>query len=314
MKSYRSVIISGLALLLVGCFFYLDNIKEGVQFVPKKANKLKKAQRIDGAIEFWKQIRNNEITGEIPHGAYQRAYEQMAKYSRMYKTEALNINWENIGPTNMAGRVRGIMVDPDHPNRVYAGSVSGGLYRSDNSGNSWYPVHVPEANSNHAITWIAKDVFTKTYYYGTGEYRFDTTIGPGKPDYSMFRGNGLYKSTDGFNFEWMPSTNPNTTVTTDPWYAAYCVHRILCHPDSAGVIYVATNRGLLRSGDGGNTWKRMTVRLPVSASQIVPVPDIEYKKGDSVMYFTVRYPTSGWSECRLNKLNYNTQQVYQTNL
>jgi len=311
MKQYsKNIVISSLALLLVGGFFYFNTIKENTQFVQKKPNKLKKAQRIDGAIEFWKQIRNNEITGEIPHGAYQRASEQMSMYSRA-KTSAFNINWENIGPTNMAGRVRGIMVDPDNPNRVYAGSVSGGLYRSDNSGDSWYPVHVPEENSNHAITWIAKDPITKTYYYSTGEFRFDVTAGSGEPDASMFRGNGLYKSTDGINFEWIPSTNPNTTVTTDPWYAAYAIHKVLCHPDSAGVIYVATSRGLLRSGDAGATWTRMTVRLPVTASQVVAVPDIEYKKGDSVLYFTVRYTGS---VCRLNKINYNTKQLYETNL
>lgn len=313
MKYYsRNIVISALSLLLLGGFLYLNTVKEHTQFVQKKPNKLKKAQRIDGAIEFWKQIRNNGVTGEIPHGAYQRAFEQMNAYSRTNKTSAFNINWENIGPTNMAGRVRGIMVDPDNPNRVYAGSVSGGLYRSDNSGDNWYPVHVPEENSNHAITWIAKDPATKIYYYGTGEYRFDVvTIGPGTPDMSIFRGNGLYKSTDGQNFEWIPSTNPNTTVTTDPWYAAYVVYRVLCHPDSVGVIYAATNRGLLRSGDGGTTWTTMTVRLPSTTAQTLSVTDIEYKKGDSVLYFTVRY--SG-SVCRLNKINYNTKQLYETNL
>lgn len=305
----KNVILSCFALSLIGGFFYFNTVKENTQFKQKKPNKLKKAQRIDGAMAFWEQIRNNEVTGEIPAGAYERAYQQLAAYGKKSKNSALNVNWENLGPANMAGRVRAIMVDPDNTNRVYGGSVSGGLYRSDNSGDSWYPIAVTEDNSNHAVTAISKDRFTNTYFYGTGEYRFDFSSASGDPDASMFRGNGLYKSTDGKNFDWMPATNPNTTVTTDAWYAAYQVYRMFNHPDSTGVMYVATNRGLLRTGDGGTTWKQMKIRP--TGSQTIVVNDLEYKKGDSLIYYTARYTSSA---CRLNKLNVLTNTITETNL
>ena len=47
------------------------------------------------------------------------------------------MSFRNIGPAGMSGRITSIDVDPDNSDIIYAGSASGGLWRSINAGQSW---------------------------------------------------------------------------------------------------------------------------------------------------------------------------------
>jgi len=47
------------------------------------------------------------------------------------------LSFRNIGPAGMSGRITSIDVDPSTNNIIYAGSASGGLWRSLNAGQSW---------------------------------------------------------------------------------------------------------------------------------------------------------------------------------
>jgi hypothetical protein len=46
----------------------------------------------------------------------------------------------NIGPAGMSGRVTCITAHPKIPTTIYAGSASGGLWVSENNGQSWSPL------------------------------------------------------------------------------------------------------------------------------------------------------------------------------
>src|SRR5215470_11407094 len=45
-----------------------------------------------------------------------------------------------IGPAGMSGRIVAIDAVVDNPNIIYVGSASGGVWKTENSGNSWTPV------------------------------------------------------------------------------------------------------------------------------------------------------------------------------
>ena len=96
--------------------------------------------------------------------------------------------WEERGPRNVPGRTRAIMYDPNDPDhkRIFAGGVSGGLWKWDDvtSGSSlWDRIGIPE---NLAVSSITYDVNNpQNMFVGTGE------------SYVGGVGNGIWRSTDG---------------------------------------------------------------------------------------------------------------------
>ena len=160
-----------------------------------------------------------------------------------WKAASLNkiaaLPWTEVGPGNVGGRTRGIIVDPDDAshNTWFAGSVGGGIWKTTNAGSTWVSktpslpnlatVTLAMAASNHSII-----------YAGTGE-------GCGNTD--AVRGDGIWKSTDrGETWTQLVSTASNTDFSY--------VNRVIVDPANASVIFAATNTGIFRSTDGGSAW------------------------------------------------------------
>ena len=104
--------------------------------------------------------------------------------------DAVNNPWVERGPDNVGGRTRALLFDPNDPTQetVYAGGVSGGLWKNTNISdiNSvWSYVGISE---NLSVSSIAVDPNnTNIWYVGTGEsYTGADAVG-----------NGLWKTTDG---------------------------------------------------------------------------------------------------------------------
>ena len=49
-------------------------------------------------------------------------------------------NWIPRGPRNVGGRVRCIAIDPTNPLVIYAGPASGGVYKSVDGAETWFPL------------------------------------------------------------------------------------------------------------------------------------------------------------------------------
>jgi photosystem II stability/assembly factor-like uncharacterized protein len=100
--------------------------------------------------------------------------------------------WIERGPDNVGGRTRAVLFDPNDSSNetVFAGGVSGGLWKNTNISNpdsKWVRVGIPE---NMAVSSIAYDPNnTQIIYVGTGE---SYTNGDAN-------GDGLWKSEDGGN-------------------------------------------------------------------------------------------------------------------
>lgn len=98
--------------------------------------------------------------------------------------------WEERGPDNIGGRTRALLFDPndDSQETVYAGGVSGGLWKNTNISDinsAWSYVGISE---NLSVSSIAVDPNnTNIWYVGTGEsYTGGDAVG-----------NGLWKTIDG---------------------------------------------------------------------------------------------------------------------
>ncbi len=178
--------------------------------------------------------------GYIPADWKSRAFAHINKYNlpRALKKVSQSLTWTELGPSNIGGRVRAIAVDPGNANVVYAGSVSGGVWKTTDGGSSWFPLD--DHMANLAVCSLVLDPHNpNTIYAGTGE---------GVSNYDYIRGSGIFKSTDaGTTWSQLASTN-----TAD----FYFVNR-LAIDSTTNSLYAATRNGLFKSTDGGATFTKM---------------------------------------------------------
>lgn len=178
-------------------------------------------------------------TGKIPLERLLQAREEIKK--RLNQNSAIGgITWSEHGPNNIGGRTRAIMFDPNDATakKVWAGGVGGGLwYNTDitNAAAVWQKVD--DFWANLAISCIASDpANTQNFYVGTGEGWFNG---------DAQQGAGIWKSSNGgINWTQLASTASNTDFNY--------VQKIIVN--GSGVIFAATQGGVYKSTDGGNTW------------------------------------------------------------
>lgn len=195
--------------------------------------------------EYFKIIRSNQVTGQINPVDLLNARTQVETMSKMKSTSSLGLNWVGMGPDNLGSRTRSLLIDRTNPSTIYAGAVTGGIWKSTTSGSSWVQTKVNGTNEEVLnVTCMVQDA-TGTIYAGTGE-GFYTSSGAGK---GGIVGKGIFKSTDGENFTLIPGTQPTANSTTADW--TY-INRLAV--DQNGRLYAATNKGLRYSNDQGGNW------------------------------------------------------------
>lgn len=191
---------------------------------------------------YLSQIRGNYRTGQVDPVDVLKARNQV---SGLRKSGAIGLNWSSMGPDNFAGRTRAVILDNrDNSGRtVFAGSVSGGLWKSTTNGLTWNQIQTGGVILNVSCITQSKN---GDIYVGTGETfssdRFNL--------FSGFIGQGIYKSTDGNNFTKLASTNPGTY--NDPTAEWAFVNKIAAGDNNR--VIAATNYGLKYSSDGGQSW------------------------------------------------------------
>ena len=152
------------------------------------------------------------------------------------------LKWTFLGPGNIGGRTRTLVIDPTDPNVMYAGGVSGGVWKTLNGGARWDAIG--DDLVNLAVNSMVMDPSDHNVIYaGTGEGYFREEVrGTGLP----LRGNGIFVTRDGgASWEQLPSTStPDFQFVND---LAVSVH------DSQRV-YAATRTGVWRSDDAGQNW------------------------------------------------------------
>lgn len=145
--------------------------------------------------------------------------------------------WEWLGPGNIGGRIRGIVIHPNEPRRMWAASVGGGVWHTQDGGATW--TTVDDFLGNLACTCIAMDPSNpRTIYAGTGE---------GFGNIDAIAGNGIFATSDGATWVVLPATRA-------PEFRL--VNRIAVA--ASGIMLVATPFGVFRSADAGRAdWTRV---------------------------------------------------------
>ena len=239
-----------------GVSFALYNLFLGdsnAYFPRKNANDLFE-QGINGAVEYYNQIKKNQITGKIELSDVLKSEKEVREFFANRSKGGMDLVWDEMGPDNVGGRTRAFLIDPVNPKRIYAGGVGGGLWISDNGGMSWRSVN--DKQENLAISWITRGA-NGYIYYATGE---GLARPSGNNAYTGNIGRGVFRSIDGGNtFQQLASTVPsdiNSSLAT--WSI---INRIEAHPTNPNIIYAGTSEGLKVSEDMGETWKTGYIKV-----------------------------------------------------
>ena len=224
--------------------------------------------------------------------AYNAMLDETSKQNYAARSN-MPLSWNNEGPTNIGGRITALAIHPTNSNILFAGCPGGGMFKSTDGGNSWNPVF--DSQAYMSVSCIVFDpVNPNIMYAGTGD--------PDTP-FTVFVGNGIYKSTDGGN-TWMNIGLPQSGI----------ISQILIDPNNTSIIYASAmgvpmtrdlNRGIYKSTNGGTSW-----------TQVLSINN-ETGVSDMVMDFTnssIIYATS-WTRIRTNQESTgysNSTRVYKT--
>jgi photosystem II stability/assembly factor-like uncharacterized protein len=156
-----------------------------------------------------------------------------------------NLSFRNIGPANMSGRMADVEGVPGDPSVIYAGTASGGVWKSTNAGQTWLPIFDKQPVMSIGDMAIEPGN-PEVLYVGTGE---------GNVRNSVSFGTGVYKTTDGGK-TWKHLGLADTRH----------IPRIVINPKDPRKVYVAAighafgpneERGVFMSDDAGDTWKKV---------------------------------------------------------
>ena len=172
-------------------------------------------------------------------GCAKEEYDSAAPtYESLYNSSVTKTNWTHMGPLNVGGRTRSLLIQGDSASSLhtlYAGGVTGGVFKSTDGGESWKALNDLMPNIN--VNTMAQDPKNNNVIYaGTGER------------YGGFKGAGIFKTEDA-GANWTSLDN-----SSDIWF----VNKIVVSPNNSDVIYAATSgigsAGLKKSVDKGITW------------------------------------------------------------
>jgi len=163
-------------------------------------------------------------------------------------------NWDWLGPGNIGGRIRSMVIDPTDPQRMYIGGVGGGIWRTVNAGFQWVPLNdfLP---SLAVSTMVMDPADPDTIYAGTGE-NFSA---------DGLRGAGVFKTTDGGD-TWVQIPE------TKDWS---WINRIAIDPDNSNHFLVAVPWGVYYTQDGFTT-------SPLKL-QNIDIRDVRFKPTDGTV-------------------------------
>lgn len=142
-------------------------------------------------------------------------------------------SWQWLGPGNIGGRTRAIVIHPTSPDRMLAASAGGGVWFTQNAGARWDPVD--DFMANLAVSCLAVDPSNPNLVYaGTGE-------GFGNAD--ALRGGGIFRITGGNSWQ---------SIAASKSFSA--INRIAVSANGKTVL-AGTPDGMKRSIDAAhNVW------------------------------------------------------------
>ena len=161
--------------------------------------------------------------------------------------------WKMVGPDGVAGRMKSVVTDPNNGETVYAGAAGGGVWKTTNGGRAWFATMQRELSLAIGALAIAPSQ-PRVLYAATGEWTGNSE----RAETPSGQGAGVYRTND----------------SAQHWHLCGAIESFLCtsiaiHPRDPDRVFVAGNKGLHRSTDGGLTWRVVPLGDQLSAREAV---------------------------------------------
>ena len=213
-------------------------------------------------------------TGKLPDPAI--TYKEIHKYRQDHGDRVNDLaDWTPMGPYSWLsisynpgiGRINCITQFEKSPGTMFAGSPSGGMWRSSTAGQTW-----ESATDNLEVLGITSIQInqsnTNIMYIATGD-------GDGGDCYSI----GVLKTTNG-------GMNWNTTGLSYQVTDGQRIYALVMSPADPNILLAGTNSGIYRTTDGAATWTQINT-LRVRAIEYHPInSSIIYATGSQFFYST----------------------------
>ncbi len=262
-RSYLLLFVSFIIAILYFTFSWKDETQN-------QNNSVEDGIKTSGALEalrFWEEQRAypNET---IPSKGFSQAYEYTKSSTLSKNSNSLSLDeWTPIGPHNIGGRTISIALNPLNPNTIYAGSASGGLWRSHTAGegaDAWdyIPTGFPVLGVG-AIVIDPND--TNTIYIGTGEVlAYQNSIG----------GVAVRATRGSYGIGILKTTDAGTTWTKSldwSYNQDRGVQAMRINPLNSNTVWAGTSEGTYKSTDAGETWELVHTTIMVTDIVINPI-------------------------------------------
>jgi photosystem II stability/assembly factor-like uncharacterized protein len=138
---------------------------------------------------------------------------------------------------------------------VYAGGEDAALFRSTDGGTSW-----------HELSGLRKHPSSSLWQPGAGGLCLHTiVIDPTDPQrmFIAISAAGAFRTLDGGQ-TWQPINRGLVSdgIPDPDAEVGHCVHRIAMHPSRPQVLFMQKHWDIMRSDDGGDSWREVSGNLP----------------------------------------------------
>ncbi len=263
-----------MAIAIAGCLLFTLRPKNVDAVLPGKSTSDEKEEKeeygADKQLTMWFQSKAypepNNLSEKYIRGWQQAVRLRQQRIKDMPRIEAAT--WTSLGQSfnggsRIGGRVVCLAIDPNNSSNLWAGSASGGIWKSTNGGSSWTPV-----TTNLPVLGVSSILIdpsnSNVIYAGTGEvYRVDTS----NLGFNVWKTRGTYgigviKSSDGGS-TWSQVLVKNTSQM-------FAIQSMAFDPTNSNTIYACATDGLYRSTDNGGSWNNIYSAVYVKDIAINP--------------------------------------------
>jgi photosystem II stability/assembly factor-like uncharacterized protein len=192
--------------------------------------------------------------------------------------------WKSNGPikfpTNVSGQINGIgrttqlKFDPIAPNRMYATTASGGLWKSDDTGKIWSNVGTDQFPDMQCASICIDHTNNNILYLGSGD-----------PNY-YGGGLGVWKSINGGTTWTQSSTGLGNILVVE----------LIMDPTNNQNILAATNAGIYKTSNAGGSWSNVKSGGQFKAMELKPFShDTVYAVTDSQIWRSLNFGST-WTQ------------------
>jgi len=255
----RAMVAITLSLIcgLMGCALWIKHSPHNEEFVRYPGSYI--------ALDFWRAERTYPHE-QFPAQGMVQGMRRM-KASEMHRGFKKTDPWRAMGPWNQSGRTLALAVDPTNPDLLFAGSASGGLWRTQTGGKGGDWERIETGFPVLGVGAIAINPKDRNHIFiGTGEVYGYQNASPGV-------GERITRGSYGFGILQSRDRGETWSLSLD-WqlHQERGVQDLKIDPNRTNVIWSATTEGVYKSTNSGDSWERV-LDVVMATSLEIMTPD-----------------------------------------